>query len=55
MALCATRSVNWLIHLFQFRQSKVRCDDIYLTLGGDTWHQNHNQVGSHISLGSFLL
>ena len=35
------------------RPSKVRHDDIYLAPGGDTWHQNQNQLGSHMSSGRF--
>jgi len=35
------------------RPSKVRRDDIYLAPGGDTWHQNQNQLGSHMSSGWF--
>src|SRR5262245_6492428 len=31
-----------------------RHDDIYLAPGGDTWHQNQNQLGSHMSSGMVL-
>ena len=36
------------------RPSKVWHDDIYLAPGGDTWLQNQNQLGSHMSSGWFL-
>jgi hypothetical protein len=40
--------------IFPFSPSKVRHGDIYLAPGGDTWHQNQNQLGSHMSSGWFL-
>jgi hypothetical protein len=40
--------------IFPFSPSKVRHGDIYLAPGGDTGHQNQNQLGSHMSSGWFL-